>query len=566
MLERKSIASIITSYDQKMIFDILSSYDGSKAIVWDRKLMKQMNVIISPKVLAERAVSSNLALDEPVDVKVDHVIYLLAPTLDSITMLTQNFLKPLTKNDKRLHHVMFVPEVSHNLREKLKPFKGVESITSLPIRWFPTENPLFITLNQPNLLYKILIDEDWLELYKCANSIYQLERQMGQVPTIRCKGEWSAKIVEMLKKIRMSNEKVELGEKLDVDEIILIDRWLDPITPVLTQLTFGGCIDEFYSIDVQGKIRVPSKEYDASGPSTNEQHIDIHLNNDELYDQLQDQHIYAIGSKIREVLNELREEEKQLQTLSVAEMKVHIKSIPKLIKKKHSVDTFTRVAEMIQAGLVDDFNFGIIQCEKEILSGCPSDKMIPFIENAIIEAKHSFRILRLICLHSLVCNGLKSAVLQSYRKLFIQSYGVEMLALWTRLQIAGLIKEESQTDKLSRKYNNPMNFSSANRQMKLVINEFSENNPKDTSYAYSGYASLLIRYIEAGFHNGWRDWTTINGSIPVARSSMNRLLFVVGGITRAEMSCVRTFLPMIQFCSTTNVLSGDKLIQAFQSL
>jgi hypothetical protein len=188
---------------------------------------------------------------------------------------------------------MFVPEVSHNLREKLKPFKGVESITSLPIRWFPTENPLFITLNQPNLLYKILIDEDWLELYKCANSIYQLERQMGQVPTIRCKGEWSAKIVEMLKKIRMSvshgggiklkmstykarqkitisinstnnqvvwigliielqNEKVELGEKLDVDEIILIDRWLDPITPVLTQLTFGGCIDEFYSIDVQG--------------------------------------------------------------------------------------------------------------------------------------------------------------------------------------------------------------------------------------------------------------------------------------------------------------------------
>lgn len=103
-----------------------------------------------------------------------------------------------------MHHVMFVPEVSHVLREKLKPFKEVESVSSLPIRWFPTDNANLITLMQPNLIYKILIDEDWLELYKCASAIYQLERQMDRVPTIRCKGEWSAKIVEMLKKMRAS--------------------------------------------------------------------------------------------------------------------------------------------------------------------------------------------------------------------------------------------------------------------------------------------------------------------------------------------------------------------------
>ena len=89
----------------------------------------------------------------------------------------------------------------------------------------------------------------------------------------------------------------------------------------------------FYSliifVNILGKIRVPSKENDASGPSTNEQHIDIHLNNDELYDQLQDQHIYAIGSKIREVLNELREEEKVRDCRLTSQLSIALQCVPK---------------------------------------------------------------------------------------------------------------------------------------------------------------------------------------------------------------------------------------------
>lgn len=84
----------------------------------------------------------------------------------------------------------------------------------------------------------------------------------------------------------------------------------------------------------------------------------------------------------------------------------------------------------------------------EILSGSSPDKVIPFIENSLIEARPLYKILRLICLHSLVTNGLKSIVIQTYRKLVIQSYGIEELALWTRLQLAGLIKEEG-SDRLT---------------------------------------------------------------------------------------------------------------------
>lgn len=34
-----------------------------------------------------------------------------------------------------------------------------------------------------------------------------------------------------------------------------MDRWLDALTPMLTQFTFGGAIDELFEIDVQGYFK-----------------------------------------------------------------------------------------------------------------------------------------------------------------------------------------------------------------------------------------------------------------------------------------------------------------------
>lgn len=51
---------------------------------------------------------------------------------------------------------------------------------------------------------RMLIDGDWNFLYKCAVALYQLKRYLicgGRNLTIYCKGEWSLRIVEMLKKL-----------------------------------------------------------------------------------------------------------------------------------------------------------------------------------------------------------------------------------------------------------------------------------------------------------------------------------------------------------------------------
>lgn len=70
---------------------------------------------------------------------------------------------------------------------------------SLPFHWFPTTQSNFIHMSLPQLPSKMLIDGDWNYLHRCAMALYNLESRMVNIPTIYCKGEWSARIVEMLK-------------------------------------------------------------------------------------------------------------------------------------------------------------------------------------------------------------------------------------------------------------------------------------------------------------------------------------------------------------------------------
>ena len=70
---------------------------------------------------------------------------------------------------------------------------------------------------------------------------------------------------------------------------------------------------------------------------------------------------------------------------------------------------------------------------------------------------------------------------------------------------------------------------------------------RDASYAWNGRASLLVRFLEEAVQNNFREFTTIktetlsaNAIVPLngARQKTKSLtaLFVVGGLTRAEIS------------------------------
>uniref|UniRef100_A0A915EW98 Uncharacterized protein n=1 Tax=Ditylenchus dipsaci TaxID=166011 RepID=A0A915EW98_9BILA len=606
MKEAKPFSQFIQHFNQRLILDALSNYEGPIAIVWDDGLIKQLDVVLSARTLAAHNVVKNLSLrnQNAVYVEAAHFIYFISPCMPSVELLIKNFVEKTKSSDNRLHHVMIVPEVTSPLQERLKAdakiASRIESVTSLPLHWFPTEQPDFLHLAQTQLSHKMLIDGDWNFLYKCAVALLQLENLMPETPIFYSKGEWSARIVDMLKKNRKKNEsKQSIGDRLDVDSVVIMDRWLDPLSPLLTQFTFGGAIDELFATDVQGKIRMPLHEFEElpNDGSTAVKEINLH---DEIYEQLQDLHVNAVGGKLKEILKDLREEEDQQKKVQLnnklSDYKMFVAKLPQLMKTKESTSTFTKLAMALQRRQ-SDFQTEIVKCEQEILANVWSDKVIPFVENSIIEARPCTTIMRLIALQSLAANGLKPAVLQAYKKLFIQSYGIYELQWWLKLQIAGLLRctiNESRFDIRS-----PLvDYQSLAKSYRLNYPEVDEVQRSDISYAYNGRASLLVRYLEDGIKNSWQGFTKTeegngkdiesklqkmesmsispilsnplrafqqNTPLETANPKSKKMLFVVGGLTRAEISSIQLLSKhFCLICTTTNI-NGDSFLNSFRT-
>ncbi|VBB27016.1 unnamed protein product, partial [Acanthocheilonema viteae] len=252
-----SIIDVLSEANARVLFSALDAIDGPKIITWDPALIKQFNLVTTTEELKEHKVVSMLQLDLSPRVpqaEHNHVIYILSTSNTSVINKLITCLKHARSiNDNRQHHALIVPEASFMIRDTLKQNGEASSILktleSLPLRLFPLYDD-FLTLFMDDLPSKLLLDNDWTELQKCASAVRQLELLMGCSPNLRWKGKWAAQVVEIVRKMRTQEETEAVSEHNDfqISDIILIDRWIDPLTPLLIQLTYAGLVDEVFDM------------------------------------------------------------------------------------------------------------------------------------------------------------------------------------------------------------------------------------------------------------------------------------------------------------------------------
>lgn len=97
-------------------------------------------------------------------------------------------------------------------------------------------------------------DGDLSSLSSSAQALMQLQNTFGLFPRLTGKGDKAKILADML--LRMRQESIidsrtalyGVGQSHSVDSLIIIDREVDFITPLLTQLTYEGLIDEKFRI------------------------------------------------------------------------------------------------------------------------------------------------------------------------------------------------------------------------------------------------------------------------------------------------------------------------------
>ncbi|XP_023924915.1 vacuolar protein-sorting-associated protein 33 homolog [Quercus suber] len=160
--------------------------------------------------------------------------------------ICSNVHDDVSKGLQREYFVYFVPHCTV-VCEKILEEENVYNLMTIG------EYPLYIVpLDEDVLSFELdlaykesQVDRDTSSLWHIAKAIHKLEFSFGVIPNVRAKGKASVRVADILN--RMQAEEPVNSPYMVVPEIntlILLDREVDMVTLMLSQLTYEGLLDE----------------------------------------------------------------------------------------------------------------------------------------------------------------------------------------------------------------------------------------------------------------------------------------------------------------------------------
>jgi hypothetical protein len=452
---------------------------------------------------------------------------------------------------------------------------------------FPLETDV-ITLHANSVLRTSVVDQSpSCVIQHCARALLKFQDAVGgTIPRIQAFGGLAEEIVKKMMSLRVEEyhcaRSSSDGEDVDgmgsdltdnlydhdalgsdgtaaggVAAIVVMDRRVDCVTPMLTPLTYEGLLDEVFGIEC-GHLRVPesvlrdddddngngndkddagggggaaasvgSLRGDSSGaagrqrPSgKNKNHgnkvVALPLNSgDSLYAEVRDQHVEQFGTFLQNQARALKESHANFTSTSkkkdLAEIHQFVKQIPVFTQNLRSLTNHIQLAERIkdvtqQSGFREQW-----QLERSILEG--ESTTLDAIEELVAAQYPVWKLLRLLCLQSLCQGGIKASRYDSIKRDIVQTYGLRYLMAIANLEKAGLLSRREGlwgVDAPAAVVAGGAGsaFYSVRNSLHLIHAEVDTIHPDDIAYVSSGYAPLSVRLIQTsvkGFTHGRED-------------------------------------------------------------
>lgn len=115
-----------------------------------------------------------------------------------------------------------------------------------PADFLPTGDDFFL-LPSINSFYKINILSDFEDIYNSARALFRIESVFGNIPHIMSIGTNAVRVQQVLNQLNSTTTKAQM-EISQIDSLIIIDRCVDLITPLTTELSIEGIINAAYNI------------------------------------------------------------------------------------------------------------------------------------------------------------------------------------------------------------------------------------------------------------------------------------------------------------------------------
>ena len=510
-----------------------------------------------------------------------------------------------------LHHkytIVFVPHRTEPCLELLRSLGTLShvEVQDMGLEFSVLEDDL-LSLEDPSAWPRAFCDGDHTTLFRSAQALMTMQSIYGVFPRVMGKGDLANRVADLLVRQRrevLASEPENAAfstHSSEIEALVVVDRGADPVTPLCTQLTYEGLVDEELGIrhgfveveatwlgaQAQGRTSAP-----LAGSTRRRQRLDgVH---DALFTAIRDDNFAVVGEKLHRIARQLSADyEGRHAAQTVQAIRAFVHRLGDLQSQHASLRLHTCLTEHLLAATKAERFHRVLEIQQDLVAGVQPSSQLEAIVDLMYEEAPVHVVLRLVCLACVMGAGVKQKWLDGVRRDLLQTYGVKYLPVLLALERVGLLRPAARSP-----------IADARRVLRLIDDDVDERVPRDVSYVFSGYAPLSIRLVQTmcqreALMRRVRLTMPASGEEPVAATpvlgwngcdeSVRQLpgatfdfvqeatpkaaadgavktvvVFFVGGITYAEIAALRLMSRQTRdrryLIATTSTISGNSMI------
>ncbi|KAH9997774.1 Sec1-like protein [Russula compacta] len=524
--------SILREIARNSLIHALNSVNGAKTLVLDPSLAGPLSLVTEVSLLQQHGVDKMFWLESgPLSAVTTNIVYLCRPRIKWVKIIADQIKRHSAESQKHTYTLLLVPRTSALITRVLEEegVLGDVTISSYNLQFIPIADDV-VSLENSEAFKEIWVDGDETSIYDSAQALHTLQKLFGLFPRVIGKGDHAGRLADLLTRQTTQRAGVDRENLLDLsdtfDSLIVIDRRVDMITPLLTQLTFEGLIDEVVHIR-NSHIEVPasllnvpsnpSQMQSGSGSTSatsapalvQEKKRKHHLSasTDPIFAELRDLNFASVGKRLNKAARRLDEDYRARHQASVSQLRDFVGKLGGLQAEHRALQLHTGLSEIILPVTRSEIFNKSLEIQQNLLASYNVPGQITAVEELVAQGAEMQIVIRLLCLASITAGGIKAKTLENMKKEVLQAYGYSHLPLLLSLAappLAILLPNPLPSSMPAAVSSAKYPYTSLRKSLRLLIdgNESLDELENDISYVYSGYAPISIRLVQCVAQKG----------------------------------------------------------------
>ncbi|XP_053933164.1 vacuolar protein sorting-associated protein 33B isoform X7 [Cuculus canorus] len=518
---------------------LLEQLPGKKDLFIEADLMSPLDRIASVSILKHEVDKLYKVESRPVLNTSDQFCFLVRPRIKTMRYIADIVNADKMSGRSRKYKIIFSPQKFYACEMVLEEEGVFGDVTCDEWSFYllPLDEDI-ISMELPEFFRDYFLEGDHRWINSISRALQLLNSLYGPFGKAYGIGRCAKMSYELWQDLEKESEGDSQGRKPEIGNVFLMDRDMDYVTTLCSQVVYEGLVDDTF------RIKCGSVDF---GPevTSSDKSIKVLLNaQDKVFNQIRNEHFSSVFGFLSLKSRNLQAQYDRRRGMDIKQMKNFVSQELKGLKQEHRLLSLHIGAceSIMKKKTKQDFQ-EMIKAEHSLLEGFDIRESTSFIEEHIDRQVSPIESLRLMCLLSITENGLIPKDYRSLKTQYLQSYGPEHLLTFHNLKRIGLLTEQSAgetltavesrvsklvTDRAAGKITDAFNslarksnFRAISKKLGLipqVDGEYDLKMPRDMAYVFSGaYIPLSCKIIEHVLER--RSWSGLEEVVRLLNSN-----------------------------------------------